>query len=189
MKLLSVSTLILASLSLNSFAYANDEQALKQEAMSIVKQFGGSLKPQLVKAMKQGGPVHAIEICTEKAPAIAQKLSQDTGWTVKRVSLKSRNAKTAAPDAWEEKVLKDFDKQQASGAKVGKLTASSLKNGTFRFMKAQGVQGVCLTCHGSNIKPNVRQALLKRYPNDNATGYSLGQVRGAFTLTKVLDEQ
>ena len=189
MKLLSISTLVLASLSLSSFAYASDEQAFKQEAMSIVKQFGGALKPQLVKAMKQGGPVHAIEVCADKAPAIAQKLSQDTGWSVKRVSLKSRNAETATPDTWEAEVLEDFDKQQAAGAKVGKLTASSLKNGTFRFMKAQGVQGVCLTCHGSNIKPNVLQALLKRYPNDNATGHSLGQVRGAFSLTKILDDE
>ncbi len=186
-KLLSISAL--AALTLSCPAYASDTQALKQEAMTIAKQFAGTLKPQLVKAMKQGGPVHAIEVCAEQAPTIAQQLSQDTGWTIKRVSLKSRNAKTATPDAWEESVLKEFDKQQAKGVKVSKLTASNLQNGTFRFMKAQGVQGVCLTCHGNNIQPSVRQALRKHYPDDNATGYSLGQVRGALSLTKVLDNQ
>jgi hypothetical protein len=48
-----------------------DKAALKNEAISIVKQFGGSLKPELKKAIKAGGPAQAISMCSEKAPAIA----------------------------------------------------------------------------------------------------------------------
>ena len=177
--------LVLGSLSVATASFAADETALKQEGIQIIKQFGGTLKPQLIKAMKEGGPVHAIEVCANKAPAIAKQLSQETGWNVKRVSLKARST-SAKPDMWEEKVLKDFDAQQAAGKPAGKLMATSMKDGKFRLMKAQGVQGVCLTCHGTNIKPEVRAALLKHYPNDQATGYKLGQVRGAFSLTKVL---
>ena len=187
MKTLKMMTagLLLSSLSFATASFAADEIVLKQEAIQIVKKFGGTLKPQLVKAMKEGGPVHAIEVCTSKAPAIAKQLSQETGWNVKRVSLKARST-SAKPDMWEEKVLKDFDTQQAAGKPAAKLMATSMKDGKFRLMKAQGVQAICLTCHGTNIQPEVRAALLKYYPNDQATGYKLGQVRGAFSLTKTL---
>lgn len=180
--------LLLSSFSMALTSFAADEAALKQEAMGIIKQFGGTLKPQLVKAMKQGGPVHAIDVCATQAPAIAKKLSLETGWSVKRVSLKARNATTATPDAWEEKVLKDFNAQQANGKPVSQLVATRMQDGKFRVMKAQGAKGICLTCHGTNIQPQVRAALLKHYPNDQATGYKAGQVRGAFSLAKILED-
>ncbi len=182
----SSALILVVSLTLSQQVIAANEQALKTEALSIAKQFGGTLKPQLVQAMKQGGPVHAIEVCATQAPKIAQELSNKTGWNIKRVSLKTRNANTATPDDWEKKVLKSFDQQQADGKKVGKMMTYNLEGKTFRFMKAQGVKPICLTCHGSNIKPNVRKALNKHFPNDLATGYNLGQVRGAISLTKVL---
>jgi len=67
-----------------------DQAQLKKEAVSIVQQFGESLKPELKKAMQEGGPSHAISVCAETAPAIAQSLRDDSGWYVKRVSLKAR---------------------------------------------------------------------------------------------------
>ena len=92
-------------LSFQAAATDIDQAQLKKEAVSIVQRFGGSLKPELKKAMQAGGPSHAISVCAEQAPAIAERLSDDTGWYVKRVSLKSRNNQTAIPDAWEKQVL------------------------------------------------------------------------------------
>ena len=163
-----------------------DKAQLKKEAVSIVKRFGGSLKPELKKAIKAGGPAHAISVCAEKAPAIAQGLRDDTGWYVKRVSLKARNNQTAIPDAWEKKVLEQFDRQQASGETADKMAFSEIVDGRFRFMKAQGVEAVCLNCHAAEIKPETEAALSQKYPLDQARGYSLGQIRGAFSLAKDL---
>jgi hypothetical protein len=163
-----------------------DKQALKQEAIGIVKQFGGSLKPELKKALKSGGPAHAISVCSEKAPAIAARLRKQSGWDIRRVSLKARNNKTAIPDSWEEKVLKQFDERQANGESAKKMAYAEVVDGKFRFMKAQGVESVCLTCHGAKVKPAVEAALKQKYPQDHARGYSLGQIRGAFSLTKDL---
>ncbi len=162
-----------------------DKQALKKEAVGIVKRFGGSLKPELKKALKSGGPAHAISVCSEKAPAIAHKLSTDTGWYVKRVSLKPRNP-GAKPDAWEEKVLQMFDQRQAKGEDPKKMAYAEVVDGKFRFMKAQGVEQVCLNCHAAKVKPEVEAALKEKYPHDKARGYSLGQIRGAFSLAKDL---
>jgi hypothetical protein len=159
---------------------------LKQEAVSIVKRFGGTLKPELKKALTAGGPAHAIEVCAFQAPAIAQKLSKDTGWDVKRVSLKPRNSTSAIPDAWERKVLEQFDSRQAGGESAEKMAFAEIVDGEFRFMKAQGVEKVCLNCHAAKIKPEVEAALKDKYPQDKARGYSLGQIRGAFSLSKSL---
>ena len=41
---------------------------------------------------------------------------------------------------------------------------------------------VCLKCHGENIDPAVKAKLGELYPNDKATGYKLGDLRGAFTV-------
>jgi hypothetical protein len=163
---------------------APDSAALKGEAISIVKRFGGSLKPELKKALKSGGPANAIGVCSEKAPEIAENLSKDTGWNVKRVSLKPRNDKSAIPDAWEQKVLAEFDRRQAAGEKADKMAFGEMVDGQYRFMKALGTGKVCLNCHGAKVKPEVEAALQEYYPQDKARGYELGQIRGAITLRK-----
>ena len=97
-----------------------DKEQLKQEAISIVKKFGGSLKPELKKAIQSGGPAHAISVCSEKAPSIARDLSRESGWIVKRVSLKARS-ETAVPDSWERNVLQQFDERQANGESAANM--------------------------------------------------------------------
>ena len=176
------------SLFLSSQVIAGDSNKakLKKEAISIVKKFGGTLKPELKKALKSGGPVKAIKVCSKTAPEIAQKLSSETGWTVKRVSLKPRNHKTAMPDAWETKVLKQFDERQAKGESANKMAYAEIVDGRFRFMKAQGVEAVCMNCHAGKVEPATEKALKHYYPDDMARGYSLGQIRGAFSLSKDL---
>jgi hypothetical protein len=172
---------------LSSLQAADVDQAqLAQEAIGIVKRFGGALKPELVKAIQAGGPAHAISVCAEKAPAIARDLSLETGWSVKRVSLKPRNAESATPDAWESSVLEQFDRRQASGESAAKMTHAEVVDGRFRFMKAQGVEPVCMNCHAADIEPAVETAISRQYPADEARGYTLGQVRGAFSLSRDL---
>jgi len=64
------------------------KKQLESEATSIVKKFAGALKPQLKKAIQSGGLEQAVNICSIEAPKIASELSEQTGWNIKRVSLK-----------------------------------------------------------------------------------------------------
>ncbi len=166
---------------------AHDKASLKAEAVGIVKKFGGTLKPQLVGAMKSSGPVAAIEVCSVQAPAIAKQLTKETGWNVKRVSLKARNNNTAIPEAWETKVLQQFEERQANGEPAKKMAYAEIVDGQYRFMKAQGVGPLCLKCHGEQVQDSIQAALKLHYPKDTAMGYKLGEIRGAFSLTKELD--
>ncbi len=157
---------------------------LKTQAMIITKKFGGELKPQLKSALQSGGPLQAIEVCATQAPAIAEKLSEETGWLVKRVSLKPRNNATAVTDNWEKKILMQFDERRAAGEPANQIIHYELVENQYRFMKAQAVEPICLACHGENLATEVEQALDRHYPKDTARGYSLGQIRGAFSLSK-----
>lgn len=56
----------------------------------------------------------------------------------------------------------------------------------YRYLQAQGVAGVCLMCHGQSLSEPVQQALRDYYPDDEATGYTPGQIRGAISLSRLL---
>ena len=177
-----------AALVVASAVLAADEPppSPEQEARALAKQFVGQLKPQLKQAMDQGGPAMAVTVCAEVAPAIADNLSAESGWTVKRVSLQPRNSGRAQPDQWEQAVLYDFNRRQAEGEMPARIAFGEEVDGQYRFMQAQGVEPLCLLCHGKGLSDEAQAALDKYYPDDQATGYSLDQVRGAISLSRDL---
>jgi hypothetical protein len=167
-------------------ASEHQQDVLKQEAQKLVQQFVGQMKPQLKKAMEEGGPTQAIESCATLAPAIADAMSAQSGWKVRRVSLKTRNASRAEPDDWERSVLIRFDQRQAAGELPPTINFGEIEDGNYRYMQAQGVEPVCLVCHGELLSASVKEMLDQYYPNEQARGYAMGQLRGAISLTKLL---
>ncbi|CAA0121314.1 Uncharacterised protein [Halioglobus japonicus] len=155
----------------------------QKQAAALADRFVGMLKPQLKQAMADGGPTNAIAVCADIAPEIADALSAESGWSVKRVSLKSRNASRAVPDTWEHDVLLDFDRRQAAGEAPADLYVGEVIKGQYRYMQAQVVEPLCLVCHGETLADDVQDTLQEYYPDDWATGYSLGEVRGAISVS------
>lgn len=164
---------------------ANDVQSRTEASRPVVKEFGGSLKEALGKAMQEGGPLNAIEACNKVAPHIAHEQSAKHGWDVGRTSLKTRNDANA-PDEWEQKVLASFEERKAKGEDVEKMEHAEVvtENGkqVFRYMKAIPTAEVCLKCHGAEVDPKVKAKLEGLYPNDKAYGFKMGDIRGAFTI-------
>jgi len=109
---------------------------------------------------------------------------------VGRTSLKVRNPNNA-PDAWERRVLEEFEARKARGEDVRKLEHAEIVavNGKkrFRYMKAIPTGKICLKCHGAKLDPAVAQTLEQFYPQDKARGFRVGDIRGAFTITQPLD--
>ncbi len=164
-------------------------QQLATEAKQIVKGFFTELKGTLVGAMKKDGPAGAVDVCAKKAHEITLRHNRD-GWEVGRTALKLRNPNNA-PDAWEKAVLEEFEQKIAAGADPKKLAKAEIveQDGrkVFRFMKAIPTGKPCLTCHGDKVDPALLQKIRSYYPDDQATGFTLGQLRGAFTLSKPLN--
>ncbi|TKB49398.1 DUF3365 domain-containing protein [Ferrimonas sediminicola] len=166
--------------------WATDSLDLKQQGMALISQFGATLKPSLKAAMQSGGPRAAVEVCASQAPLIAARLSQQSGWRLSRVSLKPRNGATAVADPWEAQVLAGFEAQLAAGADAAALVTEKHGPGEFRLMKGIVIDKVCLQCHGEQIDPGVLEAIRRHYPDDQATGYQLGELRGGFSVSRRL---
>jgi mono/diheme cytochrome c family protein len=173
------------------FPVQADEASMLADARGVASAVPPKLLAVLNEEIAKGGAHSAIGVCQEKAPQLAKAASEQTGWAIRRVSLKNRNAK-AVPDAWERATLDEFDRRAAAGEAPAKIEKGEVvKTGDkteYRYMKALPVQQVCLACHGAKDKltPEVAAVLEKNYPSDSATGYSLGQIRGAMTIRKAL---
>lgn len=154
---------------------------------AVAVEFMSTLKAELAQAIRDGGPALAITVCKNRAPEIAAQKSKATGWRVARTSLKVRNPANA-PETWERRVLESFGARRAKGEHVKELEHGEVvtENGKrfFRYMKAIQTRGICLRCHGTNIDPAISSALREFYPHDQATGFKLGDIRGAFTITQ-----
>lgn len=156
------------------------------ESRAAAQELGGALKSVLVAAMQAGGPVSAISVCNAKAPQIAGEISTRRGLEVGRTALKFRNPANA-PDSWERGVLERFEQEKAAGGAVDSLefseTVAKEDGSVFRYMKAIPTGELCLTCHGTALAPEVAARIRELYPQDAATGFSAGDIRGAFTIT------
>ena len=175
---------LLLAVPLVALSQPNDPLVL--EGRQQIKAFAQSLKGELSTSMKADGPVAALSVCNVAAPRIAQERSSDQ-WTVKRTSLKLRNPSNQ-PDSWEQKVLAYFEREKLKGTNIKKLeyheTVQQEGISTFRYMKAIPTGALCLNCHGATVAAGVEEKLKTLYPDDQARGYQVGDIRGAFSLSK-----
>jgi hypothetical protein len=191
MKVSIINLLLLGGLIIQPLIVYAEEQVpneVLQEARLLAKSFGNDLKHALKTSMKSGGPLKAIEICNLDAGPIAEKNALLSDWIIGRTSLKPRN-ESNAPDTWESKVLEQFEKRKASGENVKDIEyfESFKEDGqlVYRYMKPIPTSGLCLACHGVTVSDEITKKINSLYPNDTATGFSLGDIRGAFTLKKI----
>lgn len=160
----------------------------RRVAGEFVKQLGGEMR----REMDLSGPLRAIIVCKFGAPEIASSLSRKTGWRVSRVSLGTRNPALGQPDAWEHRVLTEFDRRVKGGEKADGMEFAEIVRepggAYFRYMRALPVERLCLSCHGpaETLSRDVRERLATDYPHDRGIGYTLGQVRGAVTVKRPL---
>ncbi len=170
---------------------AAEEAALLEEARRVAAVLPPRLLAVLQQEIARGGFEGAITACRDTAPELAREASAESGWAIRRVSLRNRNP-AALPDAWERAVLEDFDRRAAAGENPAALergeTIVEHDQPVYRYMRALPTQELCLACHGTaqRISPAVRAQLAELYPDDRATGYEVGDIRGALTLRRPL---
>ncbi len=176
--------LILAS----SVVYAEDFSKYQDESRAVALPFMKQLATANQKAISEGGPESAIKVCKDIAPQMAGDLSRQTGWRLTRVSLKVRNPLLGTPDAWEQKTLMEFDARVAKGEKLDSMEVAEIvqepAGKSFRYMKAIPMQSGCVVCHGTVESVSLKARLNEEYPHDKATGYNIGQIRGAVSIKR-----
>lgn len=170
---------------------AQDINALKAEGKQVIMQLGGSLKKELKAAVKSQGAPHALQVCNERAPEITAKVTMDSGWKISRSSHKLRNLGNK-PDAYTAAAIEEFLARQENGEPAKTMAKAEIieENGvkTFRMVKAIPTGEQCLACHGgAEVSDAVATHITKLYPEDKARDFKIGEMRGVFTLQKVLN--
>lgn len=152
----------------------------------LVKELGGRLQAE----MAANGPASAIGVCKQAAPEITSKISAETGWQIGRVGTRVRNPATGTANTWQQDALKQFAERRAKGEKLEDMEYTQVVQeggkSHLRYAKAIGVAPVCTACHGAaeSIPDNVKTRLKQDYPNDQATGYQPGDLRGAIVIRR-----
>lgn len=134
-------------------------------------------KTSLQAALKSGlakGQTQAISVCSLEAPELARKVGKP-GVRVGRATDRARNPKNV-PAEWLAPVIEAY----ASDPNTAKPRVVHRTDGAVGYVEPIFIQTPCLMCHGEAISESVRSSISEKYPDDKATGYKVGDLRGVF---------
>jgi len=87
-------------------------------------------------------------------------------------------------------LLERFAAAQAAGKEPAELEYHEVvtEGGekVFRYIKAIPMAQLCLQCHGTDIFLETQVNIQELYPEDQATGFAVGDIRGAFSVRRPL---
>ncbi|MCS6966563.1 MAG: DUF3365 domain-containing protein [Candidatus Kapabacteria bacterium] len=137
----------------------------------------------LAEALRSGVEA-AVQVCADTAQRFTEEFArQHGGVVIRRTALRWRNPWNR-PDSVETAWMEQFQRWQAEGHSLD--TVIVLRRGTeLRLLRPIVIRTpLCLMCHGSpeEIAPGVAQIIRQRYPEDQARGFRLGDVRGALSI-------
>ncbi len=184
-----IALVALCSAALTANPYESNKEELasvvktgQEVSATLLKTLGGNLQEK----MKAGGPMAAAEFCTTEAYNLTEAVSSKYGKDieVKRISLKERNPANQVKGE-EKAILESLDTLQKSGVILPPYVVERVNKETYKFYKPLVIsKQVCLKCHGDVGKnQQLSQYLAETYPHDKATGYNMGDLRGAVVVT------
>ncbi len=167
------------------------EQALLK-ARQLSKELAEKVRGLLLQEIERGGFENAAHVCSELAQAITQQFNKRTGYYARRVSLRYRNPKNI-PDDYERRKLEELDFLNRE-KRLENEYMEVVKEGSqeyLRYMKPLVAIPLCLVCHGpkENIPSEIKAMLVEKYPDDRATGFLSGDVRGGISVKIALPQK
>ncbi len=144
----------------------------QEKALAAKQELFARLSGRLMEVLGQEGPAAAIAVCSEDAPRITSEVAQQHNVAIGRTSFRLRNQQNTPP-SWASSLIQQ---------RVEEPTFVNLPNGQAGALLPIRLQPPCLLCHGpqENISAEIKQALAEKYPEDQATGFKLDELRGWF---------
>jgi len=180
MKLGKSIILILGTVTFATSPVAADEtKALAMEGGKLIKQLAGSLQAELSAAIKADGPASAVEICQLRAQEITFGVSDGSeDWAIARSSHRLRNPGNVA-DSYTASTIDAFLERAQNGEPAKSLVSAEIieedDQRVFKMVKAI-----------PTVSVEVESVIQEFYPDDAARSFSVGDIRGVFTLSKTL---
>jgi hypothetical protein len=149
-----------------------DQRAQHERCLAAVNSLASELMGELMAALDSGGPPEGIAVCKSKAPEVAAKVAEEYDLDIGRTSFALRNASNAPP-AWAENLVTE---------QVGEPVFLAGPAGQLGALLPIRLKPECQMCHGpaETIADDVRAAIAEYYPEDQATGFNAGELRGWF---------
>lgn len=143
-------------------------------AMKAKDELFQRLSSRLVEVLAAGGPAEAIQVCSQEAQVIASEVGEQHGVKIGRTSFRLRNAANRPP-TWTAKFVDERSE---------KPEYLVLDDGSTGVLLPILLMPQCTVCHGDkeSLAPEVSQKLADLYPDDAATGFKAGDLRGWFWI-------
>lgn len=159
---------------------AVDTVAILKQGDSITNRVQKLLLSNVMTAMKAGGPVNAVSFCNIHAMPLTDSLAGEYKCVIQRVTDKYRNTANKLTEA-------DSDIFVKIGSSNPMKPVLVSENGQIVYYKPIKIaMPACLSCHGSTgkeIELKTLEIITQKYPNDMATGYKEGDLRGLWKIT------
>ncbi len=148
------------------------QKQLQAQGTEAVQAMASRLMGELHAALDEQGPDGAIEVCSMRAPEIAATVSNEFGLLIGRTSFRLRNPSNVPPD-WAEALVAE---------RTGEPVWLEGPDGAVAGMMPIRLKAECAMCHGpaEHIAEEVQATLAEMYPQDAATGFQQGDLRGWF---------
>lgn len=150
--------------------FSEEQLAQQQRGMEAIQAMAGALMGELTTALDQEGPDGAIEVCSMRAPEIAAMISNEYGVVLGRTSHRLRNQSNLPPE-WATALVQN---------QVAEPTWLVGPEGRVAGLLPIQTRAECGMCHGprEEISEEVLAKLGEYYPEDAATGFVEGDLRG-----------
>jgi hypothetical protein len=155
----------------------------REQGRFIAKSSFQALSSQLTGAIQTGGISYAVSFCNIEAVPIIDSMTAAFNADIKRVSEKNRNPDNS-PDAFEQMLLDLFDQNLKNSGKANDTVLLDLNN-KLVYAAPIHIAPQCLQCHGligTDISDENNSIIKKLYPDDKATGYVSGDLRGIWRI-------
>lgn len=176
----------LAFICLAPFATAESrlDTTARERGVALAARTFGVLSSNLMTAFSQGGVSNALQFCSTAAQPLTASVADTNQIVIRRISHKARNPKNRAGAA-ELAILDEFRATLAAGRPVAPLVQTNAPGGATFFAPIVLNNPLCLNCHGQSgpeIKPEHQEIIRQLYPEDQATGFKLGELRGLWRI-------
>lgn len=131
----------------------------------------------------QGGTLQAVDFCNENAVKLTQSL-EDNLFKISRLSNKNRNPKNGLTTEIDQKAWNEIAHLPKEISKKEILLQEENKVVYYKAIPLG--MPTCLLCHGTKnteITPETWQIISQKYPDDKATDYKMGELRGLWKIS------
>jgi len=150
------------------------QQGQRSDAIAAKEKLFQSLLGALMTSIGENGIADSIHVCKTKAPELSESVGNAAGLKIGRTSFSLRNSSNKPP-AWAVSFVNDRVEEEVN---------VELEDNGLGLLLPIRLLDACIKCHGdaNSLDANVTKAIQSHYPDDEATGFATGDLRGYFWI-------